>query len=104
VLRAANLQHRRGSARPPVHRPRQHVADGPWQVALWDITYLPSHTRRAFFYFYLVEDVWSRKVLGFAVHEVESAEHAAALVERIGSTPTTRTSAAGGCTPTTAAP
>lgn len=39
--------------------------------------------RGAFFYLYLVEDVWSRKIIGWAVHDVEAAEFAAALVERI---------------------
>lgn len=83
VLRAENLQHRRGRARPPVHRPREHVADGPWQVASWDITYLRSHVRGQFFFLYLVEDIWSRKILGWAVHEVESEKLAAQLVEHI---------------------
>jgi transposase InsO family protein len=83
VLHTEDLQHRRGRARPPTTRPREHVADGPWQVASWDITYLRSHVRGAFFYLYLVEDVWSRKILGWDVHDVESADLAAALVDRI---------------------
>jgi putative transposase len=83
VLHAENMQHRRGPARAPTHRPREHVADRPWQVASWDITYLKSHVRGEFFYLYLVEDVWSRKILGCEVHDVECNELAAALVERI---------------------
>jgi transposase InsO family protein len=83
VLRAAQLQQRRGRARAPAARPRAHVATGPWQVASWDITYLRSHTRGSFFYLYVVVDVWSRKILGWAVHEVESADHASALIQRI---------------------
>ena len=83
VLHDADLQHRRGRARRPQARPREHRADGPWQLASWDITYLPSCVRGQFFYLYLVEDVWSRKILGWAVHEVESATHAAALIEHI---------------------
>jgi len=83
VLHDAELQHHRGRTRPPLPRPREHRADGPWQLASWDITYLPSNVRGQFFYLYLVEDVWSRKILGWAVHEAESATYAAALVERI---------------------
>jgi putative transposase len=83
VLRAEDMQHRRGPARPPSHRPREHVADGPWQVASWDITYLKSHVRGQFFYLYLVEDVWSRKILGWDVHPVESADLASELLGRI---------------------
>jgi len=83
VLRDEDMQHHRGRSRPPAVRPHEHVADGPWQVASWDITYLRSHVRGAFFYLYLVEDVWSRKILGWEVHDVESSDLAAALVERI---------------------
>ncbi len=64
-------------------RPREYVATGSMQVAAWDITYLRSLVRGMFFYLYLVEDVWSRMIIGWAVHEFESAELAAALVERI---------------------
>lgn len=83
VLSSVDMQHRRGRARPPSQRPREHVAEGPMQVASWDITYLRSHVRGEFFYLYLVEDVWSRKILGWDVHVTELAEHAAALVDRI---------------------
>jgi putative transposase len=83
ALRATDMQHHRARSRPPVARPHEYVATGPWQVASWDITYLPSLARGRFFYLYLVEDVWSRKILGWAVHEAESAELAAELVERI---------------------
>jgi transposase InsO family protein len=83
VLHDEDLQHARGRARPACHRPREHVADGPWQVASWDITYLRSHVRGQFFFLYLVEDVWSRKILGWDVHAVESDQLAAEIVERI---------------------
>jgi len=83
VLHDADLQHHRGRTRPPASRPHEHTADGPWQLASWDITYLRSHVRGQFFYLYLVEDVWSRKILGWDVHESESSDHAARLVERV---------------------
>jgi transposase InsO family protein len=83
VLHAESLQHRRGRARPPTPRNREHVATRPWQVASWDITYLRTHVRGRFFYLYLLEDVWSRKILGWAVHDNESSGRAAALVERV---------------------
>jgi putative transposase len=83
VLHAERLQNNRGRQRPTASRPREHVADGPWQLASWDITYLRSHRRGDFFHLYVVEDVWSRKILGWEVHEVESAELAAQLIERI---------------------
>jgi transposase InsO family protein len=83
VLRAEKLLARRGRQRPASSRLREHAADGPWQLASWDITYLRSHRRGDFFFLYMVEDVWSRKILGWEVHEVESSELAAALIERI---------------------
>ena len=83
VLHEQGLQQHRGRARPPTTRPRGHTAEGPWQLAAWDITYLRSHVRGQFFYLYLVEDVWSRKIIGWDVHDVESTDFAADLVERI---------------------
>jgi putative transposase len=83
VLHDEDMQHHRARSRPAVSRPHEYTASGPWQVASWDITYLPSLVRGQFFYLYLVEDVWSRKILGWAVHEEESSELAAALIERI---------------------
>lgn len=50
------------------------------QVWSWDITYLLSAVRGHFFYLYLVEDIWSRRIVGFEVHEEESMEASAALV------------------------
>jgi transposase InsO family protein len=35
-----------------------------------------------FFYLYLIVDLHSRKIVGWEVHEVESAEHAATVVQR----------------------
>jgi transposase InsO family protein len=83
VLRDEDMQHHRTRSRLPVSRPHEHVADGPWQVTSWDITYLRSLVRGQFFYLYVVEDVWSRKILGWAVHDVECSDLAAALVARI---------------------
>ena len=83
VLHENGMQQHRGRSRPPMPRPRGHAAYAPWQLAAWDITYLRSCVRGQFFYLYLVEDVWSRKILGWDVHDVESTDFAADLVERI---------------------
>ena len=58
----------------------EHVATAANQVWSWDITYLPSAVRGRFFYLYLVEDIWSRRIVGFEVHEEESMELSSALV------------------------
>ena len=77
------LQHREPS-RPPTPRakPKQE-ATGPNQLWSWDITYLKSNVRGMFFYLYLVVDIWSRKIVGWAVHRQESAEYAASMFLRI---------------------
>jgi putative transposase len=80
ILREEELLQHRGRAKAPVRRPpRAHLATGPNQLWSWDITYLRTPVRGVFVYLYLMLDVWSRKVVGWAVHDVESAECAAAL-------------------------
>lgn len=83
ILREEQLLAHRGRAKAPVRQaPRAHVATGPNQVWSWDITYLPTPVRGLFHYLYLMMDVWSRDIVGWDVHDVESAAHAAALLVR----------------------
>lgn len=60
--------------------PRAHRANGPNQVWTWDITYLPGKVRGTFFYLYMIVDLYSRKVVGWEVHEEESGKHSSDLV------------------------
>jgi transposase InsO family protein len=84
VLRAEGQSKHRAACRPPTPRPLPaHVATGPNQVWSWDITWLSSTVRGTFFYLYLIVDVWSRKVVGWEVHEREGHELAAELIARI---------------------
>jgi putative transposase len=81
ILRAEGQDAHRGRAKPRTTRTvDEHVATAMNQVWSWDITYLLSAVRGRFFYLYLVEDVWSRRIVGFEVHEEESMEASAALV------------------------
>ncbi len=81
LLRAEGELVPRGRARPPVRRETpSHRATGPNQVWSWDITYLLSPVCGVFFYLYLIVDIWSRRIMGWAVHTEESQEHAAALI------------------------
>jgi putative transposase len=83
VLRAEGQLQRRGRARPPTRTaPKAHRATAPNQLWSWDITYLATTVRGAFFYLYLILDVYSRKIVGLEVFEVESAEHATTVVRR----------------------
>ncbi|MGH8601253.1 MAG: IS3 family transposase [Gammaproteobacteria bacterium] len=84
VLRAADQQHRRGRSQPPrkLIAPTSHVASAANQVWSWDITYLPSPVRGQYYYLYLIEDIYSRKGVGWEVYGQESGELAAKLLQR----------------------
>ena len=81
ILRDEKLLGHRGKAQAPRHhRPNEHVATGPNEVWSWDITYLQSPVRGWFYYLYLVVDIFSRKIVGWAVHETEASDLAASLI------------------------
>lgn len=83
VLKSAGQGQGRGRSRAPQARPlTTHRADGPNQVWCWDITWMPSSVKGRYFYWYMVKDVYSRKLVANEVHEAESADHARVLLER----------------------
>lgn len=83
ILRDEGQMAHRAKSRPAKKRTvLTLVATGPNQVWSWDITYLPTDVRGRFLKLYMVMDVWSRKIIDWEIHEDESAEHAAALIER----------------------
>ena len=83
VLRqAGQAAHRCKSKAAAHHRPEPFVADAPNQLWSWDITYLPTNIKGLFFYLYMIMDVFSRKIVGWEVHETESADNAAALIRK----------------------
>lgn len=83
VLRAAGQNARRGRSKAPVARPlTTHRADGPNQLWCWDITWLPTTVKGRYFYWYMVKDIYSRKLIVNEVHEAESSTHACELVRR----------------------
>lgn len=79
------LAHRGKSAERRYHRPDAYRATAANQVWSWDITYLRAAVRGRFYYLYLVVDVWSRKIVGWAVHEREDSDLAAALIRQAAS-------------------
>ena len=83
VLKDADQQHHRGrSQKPGKRKPTSHCATAPNQLWSWDITYLNSSIRGKYFYLYLVLDVYSRMIVAWEVHEEESAEHAARMIQK----------------------
>jgi putative transposase len=84
VLRAHGQMNRRGRARPPRRSrpPTTHIATRPGAVWCWDVTFLPATVQGRWFYLYLILDLYSRKIVGFEVHDTDSADHAAHLARR----------------------
>jgi putative transposase len=83
ILRNAKQLTHRLASRPAKHkRPEAHEAHEPNQVWSWDISYLPTQVRGMFFYLYFVMDIYSRKIVGWSIHESEDAEHASMLMKQ----------------------
>ena len=84
ILQDAEQSNRRGRAETPrtVAKPKGYQATGPNQVWSWDITYLAASIRGTFHRLYLVEDIYSRKIVGWEVHDSEAAEHASQLIRK----------------------
>jgi putative transposase len=84
VLREHQLLKHRQRARPRSHsKPKELIAHQSNQVWSWDVTYLPTTVRGMFYYLYCVMDIYSRKIVGWTVQEVESSEHASWLMQDI---------------------
>lgn len=79
---AKQLAHRTRSQPARHNRPKTYIATASNQVWSWDITYLPSVIRGWFYYLYMVLDIYSRKVVGFGVHERQSSGLGAKLIKQ----------------------
>jgi len=84
VLRDHDQTAHRGRAKAPsaARPPTTHIATAPCQVWCWDMTYLPATVQGQWFYLYLILDLYSRKIVGWEVHDRDHADHAAHLVRR----------------------
>jgi transposase InsO family protein len=84
VLREHGQSAHRGRAKAPkaIRPPTTHIATAVREVWCWDMTYLPAQVVGRWFYLYLILDLYSRKIVGWEVHEADHAEHAAHLVRR----------------------
>jgi transposase InsO family protein len=84
VLREQGQTRHRGRAKAPrkSRAPTTHVATAPRQLWCWDMTFLPAAVLGRWFYLYLILDVYSRKIVGFEVHDSDDADHAAHLLKR----------------------
>jgi putative transposase len=77
-----NKHRGRAKTRRASRRPTTHIATAPNQVWCWDMTYLPAVVMGRWFYLYLILDLFSRKIVGWEVHETDDSHHAANVVRR----------------------
>ena len=84
VLREHGQNAHRGRAKAPkaMRPPTTHIATAPRQVWCWDMTYLPHEVIGRWFHLYLILDLYSRKIVGWEVHDSDDSTHAAHLVHR----------------------
>jgi transposase InsO family protein len=82
VLRAQGQHRGRAKAPRKSRPPTTHIATAPRQLWCWDMTFLPAEVTGRWFFLYLILDVYSRKIVGFEVHEDDDSDHAARLVQR----------------------
>lgn len=84
VLRAQGQTTHRGRAKAPkaVRPPTTHIAITVRQVWCWDMTYLPATVMGCWFHLYLILDLYSRKIVGWEVHDSDHSDHAVHLVRR----------------------
>ena len=84
VLREHGQTAHRGRAKVPKasRAPTTHIATAARQVWCWDMTYLPAQVVGRWFHLYLILDLYSRKIVGWEVHDSDDAEHAVLLVRR----------------------
>lgn len=83
LLRAENQLVHRQATRVAAHtKPKAYTASGGNQVWTWDISYLPTQIQGLYIYLYLIIDIYSRKIVGWQVHENESSGYAARLIKQ----------------------
>lgn len=84
ILKEAEQLHHRGRAKTKQKRqaPTTYIAEAANDVWSWDISYMSSWVRGQFFYLYLIMDIFSRKIVGWEVHDREGGEEAASLIQR----------------------
>jgi putative transposase len=84
VLREHGQNVHRGRAKAPKasRPPTTHIATAARQVWCWDMSYLPAVVMGRWFHLYLILDLYSRKIVGWEVHDTDDSGHAVHLVRR----------------------
>lgn len=84
ILKEKRLLQHRGKSKPASrNKPESLVANGPNEIWSWDITYLKTVVRGQYFFLYLFMDIFSRKIIGYDIHDEEGMQHSSRLVEQL---------------------
>jgi putative transposase len=85
ILREHNAVMHRGETREGTSRkkPDELTATAANQVWMWDITWIKRDVTGLYWYAYVIEDLYDRSIVGWAIYPDESDEHAKELFERI---------------------
>lgn len=85
ILREEKLLHHRKNSKPNSRtgRPPELKATGPNQVWSWDITWLRSEVSGIFYYCYMIKDIWKKNIVGWEIHDYESADIASDMFKRL---------------------
>jgi len=83
VLRAVKqLTHRQSSKSKRQHKPKAYTAKCANQVWSWDVSYIPTTVFGIYFYLYMIVDIFSRKIVGWSIHERENSGYASCLIKQ----------------------
>lgn len=82
LVLSSNAHRGRARAPRPKRPPSTHVATAPGQLWVWDMTYLPTPMAGHWCHLYTIMDLFSRKIIGFEVHDTDDSDHAAQLLRR----------------------
>jgi transposase InsO family protein len=64
-------------------KPDELKATAKNQVWMWDITWLKTDVKGIYYYAYVIEDLYDRSIVGWAIYENESDEHARDLFKTV---------------------
>lgn len=64
-------------------KPAELKATAKNQVWMWDITWIKTSVQGLYYYAYVIEDLFDRSIVGWAIYENESDEHAKELFELV---------------------
>jgi len=82
ILRAEKQLAHRSKSSPRRHKkPKELRAIAPNEIWSWDITYLKAAIKGKYYYLYLPMDIFSRMIIHWEIHEVESAELSSMMIE-----------------------